>query len=74
MTESFEVTFEGGPRDGETDVLESRLASTIGDGSDGGVYQRTDDVRDGNTVFRWRPLTNVEAQALLRGDIRANQP
>jgi hypothetical protein len=45
----------------------------IGDGSAKGVYQRTDETRDGMTVFRWQPLTDAEVEALLRGDLRANQ-
>jgi hypothetical protein len=73
MTDSPHVIFEGGPRDGETEAFDSRLVSTIGDGSDKGVYQRTNEVREGQLVFRWRALTNAEAEALLRGDLRANQ-
>jgi hypothetical protein len=67
------ITFEGGPRHGETDVLDFQPAVVIGDGSARGVYQRTDETRDGMMIFRWQPLSDAEAEALLRGDIRANQ-
>ena len=73
MDTLLRVTFEGGPRQGETDVFDFEPAVVIGDGSARGVYQRTDAVQDGMTVFRWQPLTDAEVEALLRGDIRANQ-
>jgi hypothetical protein len=66
------VTFEGGPRQGETDVFDFEPV-VVGDGSARGVYQRTDDIHDGTVVFRWQPLTDAEVEALMRGDIRANQ-
>ena len=72
MTVGFPVAFEGGPRDGESDVLD-RVAPAIGDGSAKGVYQRTEELRDGKIVFRWQALTDAQAEALLRGDLRANQ-
>ncbi len=53
--------------------MDDRLPATIGDGSDGGVYQRTDADRDGRRVYRWQPLTQSEAEAIVRGDLRANQ-
>jgi hypothetical protein len=67
------ITFDDGPRAGDTEVLEFGPAVVIGDGSAKGVYQRTDEIRDGMIVFRWQPLSNAEVEALLRGDIRANQ-
>jgi hypothetical protein len=67
------VMFDGGPRAGTTDEFDDRLPATIGDGSENGVYQRTDEERDGMTVYRWQPLTDAEVEALVRGDIRANQ-
>jgi hypothetical protein len=73
VPEETPVIFEGGPRHGQIEIFD-RLAVTIGDGSDKGVYQRTNDVRDGMNVFRWQVLTDAEAEALVRGDIRANQP
>ncbi len=67
------IVFDGGPRHGETGTPD-HLAPVIGDGSDGGVYQRSDDLRDGLTVYRWQALANEAVDALVRGDIRANQP
>ena len=66
------VLFEGGPRDGETDTVD-HLAVVIGTGKEGGVYQRTDEERDGLRVYRWQVLTDAEAAALIEGDLRANQ-
>lgn len=65
--------YRDGPRDGVTDWIDGRLPVTIGDGSEGGVYQQTDTVDAGFVVFRWQPLTDAEANALVRGDLRANQ-
>ena len=71
--EAATVVFDGGPRDGETDTVHPR-AVVIGTGKEGGVYQRTyDEQRDGLQVYRWQVLTDAEAAALLRGDLRANQ-
>jgi hypothetical protein len=67
------IVFDGGPRHGETDTTD-HLAPVIGDGSEGGVYQRSDELRDGLTVYRWQALANEAVDALVRGDIRANQP
>jgi len=66
------LVFEGGPRDGERDTLDI-LAAVIGTGKEGGVYQRTDEDRDGLVMYRWQPLTEAEAAAVVRGDLRANQ-
>jgi hypothetical protein len=74
MESPLHVTFEAGPRHGQTDAFDFEPAVVIGDGSAKGVYQRTDEIRDGMIIFRWQPLTDAEAEALLRGDIRANQP
>ena len=68
-----EITFLDGPRHGATDTMDDPLPVTIGDGSDGGVYQRTDDDRDGRRLYRWQPITHSEAEAIVRGDLRANQ-
>jgi hypothetical protein len=66
------IRFEGGPRHGDVEWLD-RPAVTIGDGSDGGVYQRTD-VSDGDlSVYRWQELSDAEANAVIRGDLRSNQ-
>ncbi len=67
------VVFEGGPRAGETDTV-NQLAVVIGTGAQGGVYQRSDESRDGLVVYRWEPLDAAATDALVRGDIRANQP
>ena len=67
-----DVVFEGGPRDGETDTVD-HCPAVIGDGKEGGVYQRTDEQRDGLLVYRWQVLTDAEAAALLEADLRANQ-
>ena len=66
------VVFDGGPRGGETDASDT-LAPVIGTGKEGGVYQRTDEKRGGLVVYRWQPLTEAEVEAIVRGDIRANQ-
>lgn len=66
------VAFEGGPRDGQDDALDV-AAPVIGTGEEGGVYQRTDEQRDGLTVYRWQPLTEAEVNAIVRGDLRASQ-
>ncbi len=66
------VVFEGGPRGGETDTVD-RSVVVIGRGDEGGVYQRTDEERDGLAVYRWQQLTDAEAAALVRGDLRASQ-
>ena len=66
------VFMDGGPRDGETDTSDV-LAPVIGSGNEGGVYQRTEERRDGLVVYRWQPLTEPEAEAIVRGDLRANQ-
>ena len=72
MNDDPRIVFDGGPRDGETDVVGDRVV-VIGTGAEGGVYQRTDEVVGGRTVYRWQELTDAEAAALLQGDIRANQ-
>ncbi|MCA1569695.1 MAG: hypothetical protein LC798_05105 [Chloroflexi bacterium] len=74
MDDTVEPTlvFEGGPRDGERDTLDI-LAAVIGTGKEGGVYQRTGEDRDGLVMYRWQPLTEAEAAAVVRGDLRANQ-
>ena len=66
------VLFEGGPRDGETDTVYEGVV-VIGTGKEGGVYQRTDDRRDGMAVYRWQVLTDAEAAALVDADLRASQ-
>ena len=68
----FAVMFDGGPRDGQDDTLHA-AAPVIGTGEEGGVYQRTDQLRDGLVVYRWQPLTDAEANAIIRGDLRASQ-
>ncbi|HYI67211.1 MAG TPA: hypothetical protein VEW95_09825 [Candidatus Limnocylindrales bacterium] len=66
------VVFDGGPRAGETDTSDA-MAPVIGTGKDGGVYQRMDEERDGRVVYRWQRLSEAQVQAIVRGDIRANQ-
>ena len=70
--ETANLVYDGGPRDGEPDTVDA-LPVVIGTGADGGVYQRTESERGGLTVYRWQPLTDAEANALVRGDLRANQ-
>lgn len=67
------MVFDGGPRHGQVDTVDVEVA-VIGTGAEGGVYQRTDDVRGGLRVYRWEPLSDQAVDALLRGDLRANQP
>ncbi len=66
------IRFHGGPRDGEVDWID-RPAVTIGDASEGGVYQRADEPEGDLVAYRWQELTDAEANALIRGDLRANQ-
>jgi hypothetical protein len=66
------LVFDGGPRNGER-VTSDVLVAVIGSGKDGGVYQQTDEVRDSLRVYRWQPLSQAETEAIVRGDIRANQ-
>lgn len=66
------IVFEGGPRHRQTDTFDAEPA-VIGSGREGGVYQRTEDRRDGLTVYRWQPLTDSDVAALTQGDLRANQ-
>jgi hypothetical protein len=67
------VTYRDGPRHGTSEMLDGQLPVIVGDGSEGGVYQQTDTVDGGAVVYRWQPLTDAEANALVRGDLRANQ-
>ncbi|CAN5854257.1 hypothetical protein BH20CHL8_BH20CHL8_02810 [soil metagenome] len=66
------IRYDGGPRDGEADWLD-RPTVTLGDGSDGGVYQRTDVSEADLVVYRWQELSDAEANAVIRGDLRSNQ-
>jgi hypothetical protein len=72
MNQELDVVFEGGPRDGERDVIGGRLV-VIGTGAEGGVYQRSDEERNGRVVYRWQQLTDAEAAALIDADSRADQ-
>lgn len=72
MNQELDIVFDGGPRDGERDVVGERVV-VIGTGAEGGVYQRTDEQRNGRVVYRWQMLTEAEAEALHDADLRANQ-
>ena len=67
------ITYREGPRHGTTEALDGQLPVIVGDGSEGGVYQQTDVVAHDAVVYRWQPLTDAEANAIVRGDLRANQ-
>jgi hypothetical protein len=67
------IVYRDGPRHGTSEMLDGQLPVIVGDGSEGGVYQQTDTVDDGAVVYRWQPLTDAEANAIVRGDLRANQ-
>jgi hypothetical protein len=67
-----EIIFDGGPRDGQTDTLD-QAPVVIGTGEEGGVYQRTNQERNGLRMYRWHELTPHEAAALLNADLRQNQ-
>lgn len=69
---SATIVYDGGPRHGGVDTLDVEPA-VIGSGDEGGVYQHTREVRDGLRVYVWQPLSEPEVQALIRGDLRANQ-
>ena len=66
------VTFQGGPLDRQVDSVD-REPAVIGTGREGGVYQRTEEEADGLAIYRWQPLSAAEVNALVRGDLRANQ-
>ena len=72
MNQELDIVFDGGPRDGERDVIGERVV-VIGTGAEGGVYQRTDEQRNGRVVYRWQMLAEAEAEALHDADLRANQ-
>lgn len=67
------ITYRDGPRHGTTEMLDGQLPVIVGDGSEGGVYQQTDSRENGAVVYRWQQLTDAEANAIVRGDLRANQ-
>jgi hypothetical protein len=66
------IRYHGGPRHGEVDWID-RPAVTIGDASEGGIYQRTEASEGGLVVYRWQELSDAETNAIIRGDLRANQ-
>ena len=70
--EAATIVYDGGPRHGQVDTLDAE-PPVIGSGEQGGVYQHTPEVRDGFRVYLWQPLSEPAAQALMRGDLRANQ-
>jgi hypothetical protein len=72
MSDPSTIVYEGGPRHGDTDSVD-RLAAVLGSGRDGGMYQRTDEERDGLVVYRWQVMSEAELSAIIRGDLRANQ-
>jgi len=67
------IAFRGGPRDGTTELVDGPLPVVVGDGGEGGVYHQTDAVAGESLVYVWQPLTDAEVDALVRGDLRANQ-
>lgn len=67
------ITYRDGPRHGTGEWVDHALPATVGDGSEGGIYLQTDAVDAGSHVYVWHPLTEAEANALVRGDLRANQ-
>ena len=67
------IVFRGGPRDASTEAIDGPMPAVIGDGAEGGVYQRTDGEEDGQRIYAWQPLTDAATNALVRGDLRANQ-
>lgn len=69
LNQELDLIFDGGPRDGQRDVIGERVV-VIGTGAEGGVYQRTDEERNGRVVYRWQPMTDAEAAALI--DARAD--
>lgn len=68
-----DVIYRGGPREGQEEWIGDEAPVVIGDGSEGGVYQRTDAMDGGRRVYVWQELTDAQANALLRRDLRANQ-
>ena len=66
------IYFVGGPRHGETDAADY-LPAVMGSGNERGMYERTGERREHLSVYRWRSLTEAQADALVRGDLRANQ-
>ena len=57
----MEAVFRGGPSGGQTREIDDAVPSTIGDPSEGGVYERTGEREDGRPVYRWRNLSGGQA-------------
>ena len=66
------IYFKGGPRHGQTDAADY-VPAVMGSGDERGVYERTGERRDQLSVYRWRSLTEAQADALVRVDQRANR-
>jgi hypothetical protein len=64
------IVYVGGPRDGQNDLVEPRLPTSVGDFSEEGVYQWTNRWRGNLTIYRWQPITEAEADATLGDDSR----
>lgn len=60
----MQISFRGGPRAGQTDQADV-LPAVIGDGTEGGVYQRTEEADAGAAIYVWQPLTPEQAQMLV---------
>ena len=59
----MEAVFRGGPSDGQKREVDDALPSTIGDASEGGVYERTGEREEDRPVYRWRDLSGGQAHA-----------
>jgi len=59
-----QIIFRGGPRAGQTNETDL-LPAVIGDGTEGGVYQRTEEAESGAAIYAWQPLTPEEAHMLV---------
>ena len=65
----MEAVFRGGPSDGQTREIDDALPNTIGDPSEGGVYERTGEREDDRPVYRWRELSGGQAESVSGGPV-----
>ncbi len=63
----MEALLRGGPSDGDEREVDDALPSTIGNPSEGGVYERTGEREDERPLYRWRDLSGGQAEAPAAG-------
>jgi len=70
----MEAVFRSGPSDGQTRKIDDALPSTIGDASEGGVYERTGEREDDRPVYRWRKLSGGQVEDPAEGSVLDDRP